>query len=40
MAVQRLTEVKKKTNEPKDSRFTDLRKPKKQKESGTRLRGH
>ena len=46
--LKRLTEVKKKSNEPKDSRFenTDLPRPKKlftkkaTKETGTRLRGH
>lgn len=39
MALQRLTEVRKKDKDPKDSRFTKP-KPKVQRESGTRLRGH
>lgn len=49
MALQRLTEVKKKSNEPKDSRFENpdlplpkplFKKKKVMKETGTRLRGH
>lgn len=37
MATRRLTEVRKKTVEPKDSRFT---KPKPEPKKETRLRGH